>query len=175
MIESTGRRRGRPRKSSETKSAGASDEATPVSKTAEIRKVARRMVAQGKPPRPKEIVLNLEESGIKVTGAQVSTALANTEFAFRRNRDGWERPQVLFPEPALAFQLVGLEDVQKANAFVEDLGSLERAMAALVVLQQLSGGKRPADAPRPVREECRVFNEKKAKPEQSDEGPAAES
>jgi hypothetical protein len=175
MGESTSEKRGRSSKSPDTKKARVADGATPVSKTAEIRKVAKRLVAQGKPPRPKDIVLILERAGITVTGAQVSTALANTEFAFRRNRDGWERPQVLFPEPALAFQLVGLEDVQMAKEFVDQIGSLEKAMAALVALQQFGGGKPRVDSPGPVIESCRIVPEKKAKPKPADEEPAAES
>jgi hypothetical protein len=116
-----------------------SDGCDPVSKTAEIRKAARFLVSNGLPPRPIDIVARLKKAGIDVTSAQVSTALAGTEFAFRRNREEWERPRSLFPDPALALSQVSIEDVLEARKFVERLGGLKRAMAALVALGQFGG------------------------------------
>ncbi len=138
MSESTGDRNDRSKKRSKKK-AERSDQAVPVNKTLEIRRVARQMVAAGKPPRPVEIVARLEASGIDVTSAQVSTALANTDFAFRRNRTDWEGPQVIFPDPSVAFGQVSIDDVYKAQEFVRLIGSLEKAMAALVALGQFGG------------------------------------
>jgi hypothetical protein len=110
-----------------------------VNKTAAIRRVAALLVAQGKPPRPIIIKETLKAEGIEVSSAQVSMALTDTEFAYRRNTASQIRTSVMFPEPALAFQLVGLEDVQKAKKFVAEIGSLEKAMAALVALGQFGG------------------------------------
>lgn len=169
MDKSANARKGRSKAGSDRPAVVPSERRELVNKAAEIRREARGLVLQGRSPRPIDIIARLKNREIEVTSAQVSTALAGTDFAFRRNREEWARPQSTFPESFLAFQIVGLEDLQKANAFVEDLGSLERAKAALVALQQLGGGKRPVDAPRPVSEECRVVPEKKAKPEPSDE------
>jgi|688.fasta_scaffold204983_2 hypothetical protein len=110
-----------------------------VNKTAEIRRVASQLVSQGKPPRPKLIKETLKAEGIEVTSAQVSMALTNTEFAYRRNQIDWQRPPVIYPEPALALGQVSVDDVLEARKFVERLGSLEKAMAALVALKQFGG------------------------------------
>jgi hypothetical protein len=117
-----------------------------VNKTAKIRKVASELVAQGEPPRPKVIKEILEAEGIEVSSAQVSMALTDTEFAYRRNKVEWTRPQVVFPDPALALGQVSIDDVLEARKFVERLGSLEKAMAALVALGQFGGGaSRPSE------------------------------
>lgn len=65
-------------------------------KSMEIRKAARELVAQGKPPRP-----------------QVSTALRDTEFALRK--PDWHNPPVILPDPAQALGQVSIEDVLKAR------------------------------------------------------------
>jgi hypothetical protein len=96
-----------------------------VNKTLEIRRVARQMVLEGKPPRPIEIIARLKAKGIKAVSANVSTALHGTEFAFRQSRTNWER----MPP---AESLPPLEDVHKAQEFVRNVGSLEKAMAAIV-------------------------------------------
>jgi hypothetical protein len=138
-----------------------------ASKSDAIRQMAREMVLKGQPPRPRDIVAALREQGIEVLSSQVSTALRETEFALRQLRVDWERPPVLFPEPAMAFQLVGLEDVQKAKKFVLEIGSLEKAMAALVAFKQF-GGEQVAATERtdaPVLSDCRwPEGEKAGKP-----------
>lgn len=110
-----------------------------VNKTEEIRNAARMLVVEGKPPRPKEIVAILKVAGITVSRSQVSTALARTEFAFRSNRDVWDRPKDITSEPALAFGQVSLDDVFEAREFAKKLGSVDRAIAALVALKQFGG------------------------------------
>jgi hypothetical protein len=175
MDKSAHGRKGRSKAGSETPAVVPSDRSEPVNKAAEIRREARGLVLQGRAPRPIDIIARLKKREIEVTSAQVSTALAGTEFAYRRNREEWARPQSPFPEPALAFQLVGLEDVQMAKEFVDQIGSLEKAMAALVALQQFGGGKPRVDSPGPVIESCRIVPEKKAKPKPADEESAAES
>lgn len=173
MEEDAHGRKGRPKARPETTAVVPSERCEPVNKSAEIRKAARAFVSKGMPPRPMDIVAKLRKAGIEVTSAQVSTALAGTEFAFRRNREEWVRPRPLFPEPTLALSQVSIEDVLEARKFVERLGSLERAMAALVALGQFGGEQPRVDAPRPVEDDCRVVPERKPKPKASDE--AAES
>lgn len=112
-----------------------------VNKAAEIRRVASLLVSQGKLPRPKAIREHLGRKGIVVTSQQVSMALANTEFAYRRNQIDQRQPPVLFPEPALALSMVSIDDVFKARKFVADLGGIEKAKAALVALVQFGGGE----------------------------------
>lgn len=116
-----------------------------VNKAAEIRRIASLLVAQGDLPRPKTIRERLRRKGISVTSQQVSMALAKTEFAYRRNQVD-QRPPVLFPEPTLALAQVSIDDVIKAKAFVADVGTIEKAMAALVALKQF-GGESSEDEP----------------------------
>jgi hypothetical protein len=133
-------RKGRSKARSEAPAVVPSGRSEPVNKTAEIRKAARALVLKGMPPRPMDIVARLKKAAIEVTSAQVSTALAGTEYAFRRSREEWSRPRPLFPEPTLALSQCSIEDVLEARKFVERLGSLEKAMAALVALGQFGGG-----------------------------------
>ena len=144
MDRSADGRKGRSKSRSETPVGVRSDGCEPVNKTAEIRKAARALVLKGMPPRPMDIVAKLKKAGIEVTSAQVSTALADTEFAFRRNREEWDRPRSLLPEPTLALSQVSIEDVLEARKFVERIGSLEKAMAALVALGQFGGEAKTA-------------------------------
>jgi hypothetical protein len=105
-----------------------------ANKAAEIRMAASRLVAQGKPPRPKDIMAILGRAGIKVKSSQVSTALADTEFAFRRNRDGWDQIRAaenLNTEP------VSLKELNAAEQFAKAVGGQERALAAIVALGRL--------------------------------------
>lgn len=122
-----------------------------TSKSEAIRAIARDMVAKGQPPRPKEIIAALRNLGITVLSSQVTTALRDTDFALRQFRVDWERPPVLFPEPALALSLVSLDDVFKAKKFVADLGGIEKAKAALVALVQFGGEAKTG--PRPVNDD----------------------
>jgi len=140
MEKSPDGRKGRSKARPETTAVVPAERCEPVNKTAEIRKAARALVLKGMPPRPMDIKARLKKSGIEVTSPQVSTALAGTEFAFRRNREERARPRSLFPEPTLALSQVSIDDVLEARKFVERLGSLEKAMAALVALGQFGGG-----------------------------------
>lgn len=63
-----------------------------LNKTAEIRKVAKSLVVQGKPPRPKDIRQILETKGIKVTSQQVSMSLSKTEFAYKGTTASGKEP-----------------------------------------------------------------------------------
>lgn len=108
-------------------------------KTLEIRIIARQMVSEGKAPRPIEIMERLKVRGIKVYSSQVSTALRGTEFALRQSRVNWEslRPcPLLTPDPAEAISQITQEIFSKAQDFVREVGSMENALAALVVIGQ---------------------------------------
>jgi hypothetical protein len=118
-----------------------------VNKAAEIRRVASVLVSQGKLPRPKAVREHLGRRGIVVTSQQVSMALSNTEFAYRRNQIDQRRPSLLIPEPTLALSQVSIDDVYKAREFVSAIGSLEKAMAALVALKQFGGEQPRVEAP----------------------------
>ena len=135
-----------------------------TSKSEAIRAIARDMVAKGQPPRPKEIIAALRNLGITVLSSQVTTALRDTAFALRQFRVDWERPPVLFPEPALALSLVSLDDVFKAKKFVADLGGIEKAKAALVALVQFGGegDKASGQGEAPFVSDCRWPEQEKA-------------
>jgi hypothetical protein len=92
-----------------------------VNKAAEIRRVAGVLVAEGELPRPKTIRERLGRKGIVVTSQQVSMALTDTEFAYRRNQVDRAHPEIE----------VSLEDVVNAKKFVEQMGSVEKAMASI--------------------------------------------
>ena len=115
-------------------------------KAREIREAAKWMVAQGKPPSPKKIMIILKESGIKVTSAQVSTALAKTEFAYRKNTAKWDSPRPVLPDPLdAAMDQVTLPDLIAAQELVGKLGSMEKAAAALFALSRLGGKAQKED------------------------------
>jgi len=138
-----------------------------ISKSEAIRQMARELVSKGQPPRPKDIVAELRKQGLEVLSSQVTTALRETEFALRQFRVDWDHPPVLFPNPTLALGQVSIEDVQKAKKFVLEIGSLEKAMAALVAFKQF-GGEQVAATERtdaPVLSDCRwPEGEKAGKP-----------
>jgi hypothetical protein len=138
-----------------------------VNKAAEIRRVASLLVSEGELPRPKTIRERLGRKGIVVTSQQVSMALSNTEFAYRRNQIDQRRSPVFFPEPTLALGQVSIDDVYKAREFVRSMGSLEKAMAALVALGQFGGegDKTSGQGDAPFVSDCRwPVKEKAEKP-----------
>lgn len=105
-----------------------------VNKSMEIRRAAKSLVAQGRPPRPRDIILILKEAGIEVTSQQVSMALTNTEFAYRRNTPQWDRPRPALPDPLEAVRQTSPKNLSDAEEFVRKIGSLEGAIASLVAL-----------------------------------------
>lgn len=104
-------------------------------KAMEIRRAAKSLSSQGQLPRPKTIRELLGGKGIKVSSAQVSMALKDTEFAYRRNQTPGERPQLL-PDPLEAVRQISPEDLPRAREFARIMGSTQRAIAALVALGQ---------------------------------------
>ena len=105
-----------------------------VNKAAEIRRVASLLVTEGELPRPKTIRQRLGRKGIVVTSQQVSMALANTEFAYRRIQVDQRRPPVVFPDPLDAISQVCAEEFPKVKEFAREMGSIDRAIASLVAL-----------------------------------------
>lgn len=110
-----------------------------LNKTAAIRDAAESMIRKGKPPRPIEIVDMLAGKGINVSSGQVCVALRGTELALKEHVGAKQRVLVTLPDVTSAMSQVGLEDLNTASEFVRRLGGLERAIAALVTLQQLGG------------------------------------
>lgn len=103
-----------------------------VNKSELIRVVARNMVAQGHPPRPVEIVETLAKQGVKVTSGQVSLAVKDTNLALRPRTTA-----VRLPDPGEALRRVGVEELTMARELARRLGSIEKALDAVVALSQL--------------------------------------
>ena len=108
-----------------------------VNKAAEIRRVASLLVTEGELPRPKTIRQRLGRKGIVVTSQQVSMALANTEFAYRRIQVDLRRPPVVFHDTLDAISQVCAEEFPKVKEFAREMGSIDRAIASLVALRCL--------------------------------------
>jgi hypothetical protein len=101
-----------------------------TNKTEEIRRIAREMIDNGKPPRPLEVVGALKKKGIHVVGSQVSMALRGTGMEFR--------PQTrTIPDLGTAIKKVQPEDISAAQEYLRKLGDRDRAIAALVVAGQM--------------------------------------
>lgn len=103
-------------------------------KSHEIRRTAKDLVLQGKPPRPKVIKELLEAKGIHVLSSQVSTALRDTPFAMRKPPTDWEGAKIALPDPLDAVRQIDPDDLPKAREFARTMGSTQKAIAALVVL-----------------------------------------
>ena len=110
-----------------------------INKTAKIREAARKMIEKGRPPRPVELVEALAAEGIDVSSGQVCVALRGTEFALKEHIGPTAHPVVSFPNPATALSQVSIDEVLAAREFVQRVGSLKKAMAALVALKQFGG------------------------------------
>jgi hypothetical protein len=132
-------------KSGKTRVAGASGKKrkTRVNKTEEIRSVASKMVAKGHRPRPLEIVAALKKQGIHVVGSQVSMALKGTGMEYRPQQGQRASLSHAFPDLTTAVNQVGIDDLLVAREFVQRLGTIEKAEAALVVLKQFGGEAMP--------------------------------
>lgn len=101
----------------------------PHTKSDRIRSAARSIAAQGKPPRPKEIVEILAKEGVRVLSSQVSTALRGTDLALTKGMAHWRpNPQPAPPKPR--------DIAARAEEFVRDAGSIEDAIAAIGSLVQ---------------------------------------
>lgn len=117
-----------------------------VNKTARIREMAQRMVDEGKPPRPVEIVDAMTAEGIHITSGQVSLALRGTSLALKEHIKPKARAAFDLPDLNSAMDQVGLDDLVAAQGLVDRLGSIKKAAAALVALSRL-GGEAQKEAP----------------------------
>jgi len=115
--------------------------ATRVNKTSVIREVARELREKtGSRPRPQDICRACAARGVNVSSPQVSQALAGTDLAFRQKR-GADKPQRTFTDPATAFGLISIDDLIAARNYVLQVGTLEKATAALVAFRQFGSGE----------------------------------
>ncbi|GEM_PF-3853300 len=114
-----------------------------VSKSEEIRRVAKELSDEGRPLRPREIVEILEAKGIKVYSSQVTTALIGTPYESKRRRDRtFERLAGESPSlAAVVTRQVSYEDLLAAREFVRKLGDIEKCISALVALKELQAGQ----------------------------------
>lgn len=106
------------------------------SKAEAIRSAARSI---GKKVRPRDVIAMLQEQGIMVTSAQVSTTLK--KMGMRRTRRGG-RPQIAAAAvarkaPAISDRVL-LDDLIAAKRLVEKLGGIEQARTAVSALARLS-------------------------------------
>ena len=108
-----------------------------VNKAAEIRRAASLLVSHRELPRPSTIRELLRRRGIVVTSQQVSMALSNTEFAYRRNTPKWEGPRPVLPDPLECIRQTSRQNLDDAEELVRKVGSLKGAIASLVALGQL--------------------------------------
>lgn len=92
-------------------------------KSAMIRSAARNLAAQGRPPRPKDIVEMLAKKGVRVLSSQVSTALRGTDLALAKPPEAWRTDQ---PDRAAP-----RDNIARAEQFVRETGSVEEAIAAI--------------------------------------------
>jgi hypothetical protein len=110
-----------------------------VNKTQEIRAIASEMIKGGVRPRPSEIVEELwGRKRIKVSGPQVSMALKGTGMEFRPPRE--RQPEALLgtlPDPATAMSLISVEHLLLVREFIKKIGSLDKALAAVIAYRHL--------------------------------------
>lgn len=106
-----------------------------INKSAEIRKVAAAMKAEGKKPRPILIIEILKKQGIVVSSPQVSMVLKGMGFRPRKRR---KSHQVAAERSAPALKKasrVKIEDLVKAKKVAAQMGGIDRALAALQALR----------------------------------------
>jgi hypothetical protein len=108
-----------------------------VNKSAEIRKVASGMKAKGEKPRPVVIIDVLKKQGIVVSSPQVSMVLKKMGFRPRKRRksgDGAAARASNAPKSAKPTK-IKVEDLVKAQKVAEQMGGIDRALAALQALR----------------------------------------
>jgi hypothetical protein len=108
-----------------------------VNKSEQIRTVAKMLIAEGKPPRPIEIVEFLKAKGITVTSGQVSLALKGSSLALRPSGPGGTPSRVYLPDPIEALRRIRLEDLGEAKKFISRMGGIEKALTAIVAASQV--------------------------------------
>lgn len=110
-----------------------------INKTQEIRALAREAIDEGFRPRPTEIAAELmRRKQIEVSGPQVSMALRGTGMEFRRPKE--PQPAASFgtlPAEATAISQVSVEDLLLVREFIKKVGSLDKALAAVIAYRHL--------------------------------------
>ena len=127
---------------------GAAD-SSGLNKTREIREMARALAETGEAVRPRDVVKALQARKIDVSSPQVSAALKGTGLAVRQKRRylgrGLQRPPLRFTGPS-----VSIDDLLKARDYVERIGSVEKAVAALLAYRNFDDQKASQPQPEPT-------------------------
>lgn len=112
-----------------------------TSKADLIRKVAGIIKAKGEKPRPTEIAKILEEEGVTVAPAQVSTTLKAAGYRpLRKRRKGKKAAEGVAAAPKAAKSSgVSLDDLLAAKKAVVALGGTAKALEAIQALRRLEG------------------------------------
>lgn len=102
-----------------------------VNKSQRIRETAQRMIEEGRPPRPIEIVDILAAEGIHVRSGQVCVALRGRGLQLKDRQ---------------SIPRTSMEDLRRVDALSKEIGR-ERLLAAVEVYRTLEGeGTRSRDA-----------------------------
>jgi transposase len=106
-----------------------------INKSAEIRKVAAGMKAKGEKPRPVVIIEMLKKQGVEVSSPQVSMVLKKMGFRPRKRRKtGLAKARAISATGSKTTK-VKVEDLVKAQKVAEQMGGIEKAIAALQALK----------------------------------------
>ncbi len=108
-----------------------------INKSAEIRKVAAGMKAKGEKPRPVVIIEMLKKQGVEVSSPQVSMVLKKMGFRPRKRRKtGAAKSRAISASGSkTTSKKVRVEDLVKAQKVAEQMGGIEKAIAALQALK----------------------------------------
>ncbi len=111
-----------------------------VSKSDAIRKVANAMKAKGEKPRPKTIMDILKKDGIVVSSPQVSMVLKKMGFRPRKRRKGKTlAAKSDSPSTNSKIKKIKIEDLVRAKKVADQMGGVEKALAALKALRDFEG------------------------------------
>ena len=108
-----------------------------INKSAEIRKVATGMKAKGEKPRPVVIIEMLKKQGVEVSSPQVSMVLKKMGFRPRKRRKtGLAKARAISATGSkTTSKKIKVEDLVKAQKVAEQMGGIEKAIAALQALK----------------------------------------
>lgn len=112
-----------------------------VNKTQAIRDEARKLIAAGMLPRPREIIRILKKKKIDVTSPQVSMACKGAGLMLRDQRA--KTKDALREDLAISSEAIGqvaVGDLFEAREFVLKMGSIDRAVASLAAFRRLAEG-----------------------------------
>lgn len=92
-----------------------------VNKSQRIREIAQKMTAEGRPPRPVEIVDILNAEGVHVSSGQVCVALRNTGLQLKELQK---------------FPRTSMEDLERVDRLAKEIGR-DRLLATFDVYRTL--------------------------------------